>query len=240
MKKRVSRELLAVIFGENIPDFFLENLRLQRIEDNLHAFKLVAVLPLGRRQNNRITWSSLGEEDDWLAVVSTLLPPNQRERLRCFPAETRKVLDFDGQWGEIFLDDLHRERETQQMCSIFDLEGKEVAIIRKIESPLREKLSSSILFHPCFLGCLSIGGMWGIRESIRSEVLSVLWVSEAKWKGNIRQVQELVDSHNPPAEWGELKEIASENGMEAYPDGIEFFENGRIDLSITFTAEHGG
>lgn len=242
MNESISGQILELVFIENIPEFVHQNIRLEQIDKRLTEFKFVVVLPLGKERKNRITWSSLGEEEYWLQVISKLLPSNKQKLLEGFPAGCRKVLDFDGEWGEIFLDDLHHEEKSlisssavsEQMCRIFDLQGNEVATIRKIEPPLREKLPPSILFHSCFLACLSIGGMWGIREDMGGNFLSVLWVSEAKWKGNIQQTQDLVEGQNPPVEWGQLRGLLQKKGLEIYPDGIEFFGDGRIDLSITF------
>jgi hypothetical protein len=235
MSDSLSLEILDLVFQEEIPEWFLENLNFQKINSQVTAFKLVVVLPLGVYRKNRITWSSLGEEEYWLQTVSALISKKKNSFVQNDSVKCRKVLDFDGSWGEIFLDDLHHgENKTDQMCRIFDLDGQEIALIRMIKSPLQGKTALTFLLNSYFLACLSIGGMWAVRESLKGDLISVLWVSESKWKGNIKEVQALVENQNVPKEWFDLKKLMTKHGMTVYPDAIEFFLDGRIDLSLTF------
>ena len=145
------------------------------------------------------------------------------------------MLDFDGESGEVFFDDLHRgTTPTDQMCRVYSLCFDRFEHIRKTKAPLAEEVPSSVLHTPLLMGCLAISGMWGIRENEDGKRRSLLWVSEAKWKGNHEDCCALLDRCAPPASWNRLRAKATELGRVMYPDGIEFFWDGRIDVSVAF------
>ncbi len=235
MSTSIAGQLLTELLGSPLPDFFHQKIRLTEIDSRIRDFKLVAVLPLGTQGPIRFTWSSLGEEKYWNTVITDIVGIEKTDFLEKYPATCRKVLDTDGKWGEIFFDDLHQVGDDPNLvCRVYSLQGIEVSRIRKIEEPLREKLPKSIVFHPHFLACLSLGGMWCVRKNLEGDLLSVLWISESKWKQNIPQVQQLIEGKALPEKWMALKNLMQGYDLEIYPDGIEFFLSGRIDLSVAF------
>ena len=77
--------------------------------------------------------------------------------------------------------------------------------------------------------------MWCVRKNLEGDLLSVLWISESKWKQNIPQAQQLIEGKKLPEKWMALKNVMQGYELEIYPDGIEFFISGRIDLSVAFS-----
>ena len=234
----IAGQMLETIFEGNIPPFFTEHIRTAQVDSLICDFKLVAVLPLGTPQPIRCTWSSLGEADYWCEVVQQLLPPNADRFLNAYPDSCRKVLDSDGTWGEIFLDDLSIFSERSTLLSrVYSLDGVEIAKIRKIDSPLAMSLPVGIILNPYFIGCVSFGGMWCVREDAIGQLRSVLWISEAKWQDSIPKAQAVIERKGAQehiSTWFALKERMNGYGLQIYPDGIEFFLDGRIDLSVAF------
>ena len=160
-----------------------------------NTIQLVAVLPWGRTLPVRVTWSDKGRSKRWLDKIPQL--PKALFLLDA-PNNSRKVFDTDGSTGEVVLDDLYDVEgwDTNHMCSIYSIPQNQHFHIQKIESPLRAQIPQKILFQPVFMGCLALGGMWGIRKNDQNQTQSILWVSESKWKKNILNTQNLIEAHS--------------------------------------------
>jgi hypothetical protein len=236
MNSFFSKNVLQILFADDVPPWLMDNLDFELIDQYMTQFKLVCVLPFGMTQPVRVTWSSKGEEARWIKVMQKVLPPKEHPFLLKAPPKCRKVYDTNGYTGEVFLDDLYDVDgwEKEHMATIYSISQKSYFFIQKLTSPLGLSLSTQFLSEPIFMGCLTCGGLWGVRRDQSGNEMSILWVSEAKWKQNIKQTQEFIESKAVPALWWKLKEWGKQHTYDVYPDAIEFFPNGRIDLSVMF------
>ena len=151
-----------------------------------------------------------------------------------FDKKCRKVIDSDSKRHWLFLDDLHEHEEGEVMTRVFGASHQEDYVIALTSSPLSVAIPSSIRFSSFFLALLSIGGRWAYKTSIEGTCISLLWISEARWKGNIKACKECIERFSPPPLWSALCAYMDKNNGVAYPDVVEFYVDGRIELSVAF------
>ena len=233
----LSENILRIAFPQQKPLLFDQLVDYSCCDQWLDEFKLVVVLDWKEEAPTRITVSADGEEEAWLQRVLPLLSAQHQAILRENFQASRMVIDTSGTEHILFLDDLHQDGGTV-MTQIYGPGPKEqsVAVLRK--SALTPDPPLGILFHPLFLSVLSVDGMWAERRSHSGEIHSLLWISESRWRQNIAQTQAVIDRSNPPRTWHRLKDYLTQCGGAAYPDVVEFYTNGRIELSVAFLKEH--
>jgi|TARA_B110000495_G_C22933264_1_gene545667 hypothetical protein len=232
----LSHRILETVFLGRVPIAFTEMIDFGLADKLLSEFKMVIVLPLGKPQPVRVVWSDAGEPNRWQEKVTSFLSAGSAGFLENGPARCRRVLDSDGSTGELFLDDLHYlpGSDPSTMCSIYNPGQDGCLSVRRVDSPVAFELPRELLFHRAFLQSLAIGGMWAVRMDSAERLMSVLWVTEAKNKGNFKDVNAVVERNEPPPQWGELNGMLSETPYEPFVDALEFFLDGRIDLSVAF------
>ena len=78
---------------------------------------------------------------------------------------------------------------------------------------------------------MNMGGIWAARRT-GNEIQSALWISESKWRKNDSITRRWVDDSNPPDGWGRIKETLAKHNLRIYPDAVEFYKDGQIDLTV--------
>ncbi len=170
----------------------------------------------------------VADQTDRSSFTATLAReiPNSRLLLSRAAPNTRRMVDTDGTFTDLYLDDLHldahagrgdgRDGDGPVMCDVLHHPSGDRSHIRFLtELP-------SELAH--------LAPLWGEGRLLRrlGDRRSVLWVTEARWTGRAERVAKLAASTlTLPSEWDTLH--AKVPGL--YIDGIELHPDGRVDLT---------
>jgi hypothetical protein len=152
----------------------------------------------------------------------------------------RRMVDTDGHLARLYLDDLQEleapprgPNGAELLCiSRIHPAGPTSQITRHSEDP------TSILRPPWtqrLQECQDQGmrGLWGIRWSMGEspQVLSLLWINEARWSGCVEPSAQQEDDRADPR-WLHCRELAAHHGLVAYPDAIELGRDGSKELTV--------
>ncbi|MBW2525584.1 MAG: hypothetical protein JRI23_15480 [Deltaproteobacteria bacterium] len=234
-------DLLACCWPEGIPPRLDQLVDRPLAERLLGSFKLEPVFPLenGTRPI-RLFVSAEQERERWSRQVGRLWPSDGLDEfLQQGPAPTRWMVDSDGSdHATLFLDDLHRtssESTDSQgltlMCLTLELPtGAEQRLTRHEQPPLPRLTGSmerglrSLLDH-------GAAGMFALRWS-EDEVVAVAWISETRWRRNPASARRAVRALGAHRVYDRALETLARHERIGYPDVVEIFRDGRIDLTM--------
>jgi len=246
MSAQAITALLEAAFGGDVPR------RIAALIDPVVAgplladFKVGPVLPCGDTDRPvRVAVSDQGETTRWAEVVRKNWSHAMTEEWLNMAQGRRLMVDTDGsRAAEIYLDDLQDHPElphaqamrppgdsSEVMCiSVKVPSGATSCITRHVDPPFA-----------CLLGGLSEAvadlvdqgaeGIWGIRWR-RGLPVSVVWVTEARWRGNTTQVNDIAAGLALPPSWEACRAAMASCGCVAYPDAIEIYPDGTADLTV--------
>ncbi|TNF34716.1 MAG: hypothetical protein EP329_06935 [Deltaproteobacteria bacterium] len=206
----------------------------------LADFKLNPVLPRDPGRPCRVALSDQGEPERWERLVLAAFPLRRTEVFAALsPPGARRMVDTDGETAELYLDDLQAVAHALPsptadplMCLTLTLPGGgRTSITRHGAPPLAAAppaLHDAIRRLP--------GGVWGLRWK-RDAVVSAVWVSEARWRGDhVEKTAAFAAAFPAQPRFAEVRALAAAHALVAYPDAVELHVDGRVDLTVGFLA----
>ena len=238
-------ELLITAFPEGLSQ------RLEVLVDRglcgelLCDFKVGPIFGFGvLKRPTRLFVSDEGEPEQWERVIRAHWGGGPTGALlKLGTPGVRRMFDSDGSAaGELYLDDLQdhaalAEAETYRplgvtapvMCmTVFVDSGQRSIITRHASCPVEHPIVSRM---SAVMGAKEAGGLWGLRW-MSGELVSVLWISESRWRGNPEASQGVAAGLVPPAAWTESLTLLETAGLCGYPDAIEFGLDGQIMVTL--------
>jgi hypothetical protein len=201
----------------------------------------------------RMAYSDQGEAARWQREVLHHWPSEEAARfLEPLGAGPRRMVDSDGsRTAVLYLDDLQNAahplvvpaqlRDLELMCATFaPATGERGWLTRHLEPPL-DKLHGGLLDRTRALLDLGAEGLWALRWS-GSDVASVLWITESRWRRNPDAsnavVSSLLEQTLAPTvtidTLADLQASLSPHRHLLYPDALELIPRGVADLTIGF------
>lgn len=229
----ISADLLSLAFGGQVPARVLDIWPDALAERHALDFKAAPILRLNGP--TRCFVSNGYEDAAFVERVASAFPdPAVRPFFTQLGADTRKIIDTDGQTAELYLDDLQRSThdldlpaDLQWMCATLELgTGRRTAISRHGALPTT-LLSAFWQTRATSLGPLQ--GLWGLRWH-GGEVTSLLLINEQRWRGDPASSTRAIDALADPR-WDACCAAARSAGLACYPDAIEFHAEA-IDITI--------
>jgi len=168
--------------------------------------------------HHRFYVASDGRDPRWDARVCAAAP-EARALLADAPPGVRRMVDTDGKRIDVYLDDLHLHGPAGVMCETVTHPGGGRSTLRFVDTLPAQYTHLSALVG---VGRLLLRS--GDRESL-------LWITEAKYTGNIAMVDDLAEQLlGLPAAYAALRGIAP----GCYIDGVEVHPSGAVDLTPGF------
>ena len=225
---RVAEELIATCWPGGLPSRLLPLVDNALCERLIDRFKLGVVFPFepGTKRPHRIAVSAEEERERWIETVSAAWTlPLVASFLRDAPPSVRLMVDSDGsEQAEIYLDDLPGD---ELICETLRVpEGTFTAIARHDTPPeilpqLRDR----------FTAACAGGELWGVRR-IGDAPRSILWVSEARWRGTTEASRAVGARFGDHRGYDAALQTLARCGREGYVDAIELWDDGRCDVTL--------
>ncbi len=212
----------------------------------LADFKVGPVLPCGDPDRPvRIAISDQGETERWSEVVRKTWSHAMTEEWLTMAAGRRMMVDTDGSGSaEIYLDDLqdhpllpHAQAmqppgdDSAVMCISVKVPSGTTSCITRHTSPPFQYLLGGLSEAVADLVDQGAEGLWGIRWR-RGHPVSVVWVTEARWRNNAAAVTSIAAGLALPPTWDACVQAMADLGCVAYPDAVEIYPNGTADLTV--------
>ena len=243
----ITLELLDAAFPDGVPPR-IQNLVDSGVTDPLLAdFKVGPILPaLGSDRPVRVAVSDQGDPEGWAAAVRGGWGGARTEAILGLAApDVRRMIDTDGSSkAEIYLDDLqdHGALEAAEalrqpgdagpaMCLTATLPSGTRSLITRHTEPPFLHLLGTLAESTADLVDQGAAGIWGLRWRM-GQVVSVVWVTEARWQGTAALANEIALGLGPPEGWHRCLRVLSEHGHQGYPDAIELLVDGTADLTL--------
>lgn len=234
-------DLLQSCWPDGLPRRLDELVDRNLAEQLLNAFKLEPVFPLeGTSRPVRLTVSAEGERNRWREKVAELWPSRQLAGLwQQGPAPIRWMIDSDGSdQATLFLDDLHNSdldlagpHGLPVMCLTLELPAGERGQLTRHEKPPLPWLTGCM---EASLGRLIDAGAVGVF-ALRWQgdgVASVAWISESRWRRNPASARRAVRALGAHPAYDAALDVLAKHGRIGYPDVVELFDDGRVDLTL--------
>jgi len=239
--------LLHAVFPDGVPPR-IEGLVDPAVADPLLAeFKVGPVLPtMGADRPVRVAVSDEGDVVHWAAAVRQGWPGACTEDILGLAGTAmRRMVDTDGSTkAEIYLDDLqdHDALEAAEalrqpgdmgpaMCLTSTLPSGTRSLITRHTDPPFLHLLGPLAESVADLVDQGAAGLWGLRWRL-GQVVSVVWVTEARWQGTAALANEIALGLGPHAAWHRCMEVLAAQGRQGYPDAIEVLVDGTADLTL--------
>jgi hypothetical protein len=208
-------------------------------------FKVGPIYSLGPVQRpTRLYVSDEGEPGQWESVIRAHWGGGPLGALlKLGRPGVRRMFDSDGSaTGELYLDDLQAHHtmqhalelrpagvEAEIMClTVFVDTGLRTVITRHPEFPVEHVDVSRM---PSIQFAVESGGVWGLRWAAGS-LVSALWISECRWRGDPERAQAVVASIGESQQWKDSASLLGRQGFCAYADAIEFGVDGSIMATL--------
>ena len=235
--------LLALAFPTGPPPWLDRLVDRELAARLLPDFKLNPVLPRDRALPCRIALSDKDEIGRWESLILESFPLRRTQAFVALsPPGARRMVDTDGATAELYLDDLQAvphalpsPTRDPLMCLTLTLPGGGRTSITRHGAPPLEiappALHDAIRRLP--------GGVWGVRWK-RDAVVSAVWVSEARWRGDTVAKTAAFEAGFPDQpRFAEVRALAAAHDLVAYPDAVELGVAGAVDLTVGFVPDRG-
>lgn len=239
--------MLDAAFADGLPP------RIQALVDPAAADALIEdfkVGPIfgfcGSPRPVRVAVSDQGAVERWTEAVRLGWPgPRTEDILSLAAPGVRRMVDTDGSnKAEIYLDDLQEHGELgaaealrqpgddgPAMCLTATIPSGTRSLITRHQTPPFLHLLGPLAESVADLVDQGAEGLWGLRWRM-GQVVSVVWVSEARWAGTADQANQIASSMGPPAAWHRCLDALSAHGQRGYPDAIELWADGTADVTL--------
>lgn len=226
--------LLERVFGE-VPEGIAALIDEERTDTRLIDFEVGPIFPFDAERGPRVAMADGADPARWERVVRARWP-GVDGLLAQAPAGCRRMVDTDGREAVVYLDDLQVQGVPSPdwlphvlMCQTWSsADGAPGFLSRHDEDP-RPLLSEALVRRAAALE--GAPGAWSVRWAERRPV-SLLWISEARWRRNPDEALERLARVGRSEAWEATAAWLAERGMLAYPDAVEVFEDGRIDVTL--------
>ena len=246
MSAKAINTLLAAAFDGEVPARIASLIQPDIAGSLLEDFKVGPVLPCGLGgRPTRVAISDQGEAIAWAAAVQRAWPHVLTDEwLRLGQGRRRMVDTAGGRKAVLYLDDLQDhpaleranamrapEDQAEVMCISVKLpSGTTSCVTRHTEPPMRH-LFGGLSEAVADVVDQGAEGLWGLRWQ-GGRVVSVVWVTEARWRGTVARSTAIAESLAPPTSWGRCRSAMAAIGHTAYPDAVELFGDGTADLTV--------
>ena len=213
----------------------------------LEDFKVGPILPFGTQERSvRVAISDEGESAQWSDAVCRHWPGARTDDFLALASPgVRRMIDTDGSTkAEIYLDDLQDHGELmaaellrqpgddgQVMCLTTTLPSGTRSLITRHEAPPFLHLLGTLAESVADLVDQGAEGLWGLRWRM-GVVVSVVWVTEARWRGTSDLSTQIALSLGAPEGWHRCMAALNAHGRVGYPDAIELLADGSADVTL--------
>jgi len=238
VSRRFVDALLAFAFPDGAPPWLDRLVDRELVARHLADFKLNPVLPRDPTLPCRLALSDQGEVERWERGILAAFPGRRAQVFAALsPAGARRMIDTDGVTAELYLDDLQAvphelpsPTDDPLMCLTLSLPAGGRTSITRHDAPPLEAVTPALADRVRRLP----GGVWGLRWR-RDAIVSALWISEARWRGDHADKTSAFEAAFPDQpRLAELRALAAEHALVAYPDAVELHADGRVDLTVGF------
>jgi|GEM_PF-2027530 len=243
----ITSTLLEATFPDGVPERIAALVEPQATDALLEDFKLGPVFPFfGAKRPVRVAISDQGDPQRWAQAVRSGWPsPRTDDLLGLSTPGVRRMIDTDGSiQAELYLDDLQDHAplsaaealrqpgdDGPAMCLSATLPSGTRSLITRHEQPPFLHLLGTLAESVADLVDQGAEGIWGLRWRYGA-LHSVVWVTEARWRGNADQVNEIVASMGPHPGWDRCMSLLQECGRVGYPDAVELYQDGTADVTL--------
>ena len=242
-----TQAMLDAVFPAGVPSRIARLIRPEVADPLIEDFKVGPILAFGATDRPpRVAVSDQGEPEAWATAVQSQWPCAQtRDLLALSIPGMRRMIDTDGSDGaEIYLDDLQEHRAIAAvealrppefagdlMCLIATVPVGARSVITRHQSAPFHYLRGTLAEQVATLVDHGAAGIWGVRWC-RGSVASVVWVSEARWSGTTDLARAIALHFGAPDSWHRCMSALRRHGLEGYPDAIEMFPDGTLDVTV--------
>ncbi len=243
----ITSELLCAAFPAGVPQRIEDLVNPEAADALLVDFKVGPIVPaIGADRPVRVAVSDEAEEARWSEAVLRGWPGARTEDILGLAGPgVRRMVDTDGSTkAEIYLDDLqdHQALAAAQMlrqpgdmgpamCLTSTLPSGTRSLITRHTEPPFVHLLGPLAESVADLVDQGASGLWGLRWCM-GHVVSVVWVTEARWQNTAALANEIALGLGPQEAWHRCLQVLQTHGYQGYPDAIELLQDGSADLTM--------
>jgi hypothetical protein len=227
----IAARLLEASFPDGLPARLAALVDQALCDRLIDRYKLGVVLPFeGGGRPLRLTHSAEGERERWIERVSAAWP-EATAFVRAAPEHLRLLIDSDGsERAELYLDDLPGSelgpRGLPVLCVTSWVPGPAQSVVTRHEQPWPELAAAARMAAAGADGC-----MWGTRW-LGDAPRSLVWISEARRRGTLAASRAVAARLGRHERYDAVLASLAAAGREGYVDGIEHWDDGRIDVTL--------
>jgi hypothetical protein len=233
----VTDELLCICWPGGMPRRLDRLVHRPLAQQLLRDYKLEPIFSFDDPERPpRLTVSAQGERDRWQQVVAAEWPSTFLEQ---GPEPTRWMVDSDGSdRAVVYLDDLQNTQldlagphGLPLMCLTLDLASAARGQLTRHAQPPLKWLSGTM--ETGIVQLLEAGavGVWALRWEAE-KVAGVAWISESRWRRNPASARRAVRVLGENPVYDAALRCLAEHGRVGYPDVVEIFCNGTVELTM--------
>jgi hypothetical protein len=243
----ITLDLLNAALPGGIPARIQSLIQPQLADTLIEDFKVGPIFGFcGAQRPVRVAVSDQDEPERWASTVRKQWPGQPMEQILALSGPgVRRMIDTDGSSrAEVYLDDLQdhaalaaaealREPgdEGALMCLTTTLPSGTRSLVTRHAQPPFMHLLGPLAESVADLVDQGAAGLWGLRWRM-GLVVSVIWVSEARWTGTAELANQIATDLGPPPQWLVCQQLLSGHGLTGYPDAIELHIDETADVTM--------
>ena len=243
----VTQEMIEAALPGGVPPRIQAMIQHDVADGLLEDFKVGPILPFGTKDRPvRVAISDQGESAQWTEAVRRHWSGARPDDFLALAAPgVRRMIDTDGSAkAEIYLDDLqdHSALSAAEllrppgdagpaMCLTVTVPSGTRSLITRHETPPFLHLLGTLAESVADLVDQGAEGLWGLRWRMGA-VVSVVWVTEARWRGTADVATDIALGLGAPDAWHRCIDVLNAHGRVGYPDAIELLADGSADVTL--------